>query len=122
MKKLIILSTIFLAFSTTGIHAQTTAPDTAKQQPANTENKTSLKNNRQEIFNQLDLTEDQKKQLMPLQKEERAKREKINNDTLLSAEEKQTQLKALRKESNSKMSKILTPEQIKKLKELKAKK
>lgn len=122
MKKLLVLATIFLAFSTTGIHAQTTAPETTAKQPDNADNKKSLKNNRQELLNQLDLTEDQKKQLMPLQKEERAKREKINNDTSLSAEEKQTQLKSLRKESLSKMSKILTPDQLKKLKELKGKK
>lgn len=122
MKKLIVLASIFLALSTTGIHAQTTAPEATVQQPDNADNEKSLKNNRQELLNQLDLTEDQKKQLMPLQKEERAKREKINNDTSLSAEEKQTQLKSLRKESLSKMSKILTPDQLKKLKELKGKK
>ena len=122
MKKILIAATMFMAFALTGAHAQTTAPaTTTEQQPASTDSKTTLKYNRQEIIDQLNLTADQKKQLVPLEKEEKAKRDKINNDTSLTPEEKKAQLKSLKKEGISKMSKILTPEQLTKLKELKAK-
>ncbi len=121
MKKLIIAASVFITISATQACAQTPEAAPQQQPTAPTEQKTAMKGKKAEMMKELNLTDEQKKQLAPMQKEERAKKEKIMNDTTLSADQKKEQMKALREESISKMSKILTPEQMQKLKELRAK-
>jgi Spy/CpxP family protein refolding chaperone len=67
------------------------------------------------LAKQLNLTPDQKKQLIPILKAERPKLQAIRNDPSLSRSEKLQRLRAVHAETNPQVKAILTPEQYQKL-------
>jgi hypothetical protein len=72
----------------------------------------------QKIATELQLTPEQKMQLLPILAAEAPKVRAIKNDTSLSREQKLQQLKALHNETNPQVKSILTPEQYEKLQEI----
>ena len=78
---------------------------------------THKKNNDGQIFKDLNLTEEQKAQMKDLRLTIKQKRQDINNDQTLTTEQKQEKMKELQIEQRKKLSAILTPEQIEKLRE-----
>jgi protein CpxP len=72
----------------------------------------------EEIATQLQLTPEQKMQLLPILAAEAPKVRAIKNDQSLSKQEKVQQLKALHDETNPQVKSILTPEQYEKLQEI----
>ena len=72
----------------------------------------------QEIATQLQLTPEQKMQLLPILAAEAPKVRAIKNDPSLSKEQKLQQLKALHDETSPQVKSILTPEQYEKLQEI----
>ena len=70
------------------------------------------------IAAQLQLTPEQKMQLLPILAAEAPKVRAIKNDPSLSKEDKLQQLKALHDETNPQVKSILTPEQYQKLQEI----
>ena len=75
------------------------------------------KNNKKQILKELNLTKDQMGQMKDLRRTMKQKRADINNNPDLTQEQKQEKIKELRIEQREKLSTILTPEQMEKLKE-----
>jgi len=59
----------------------------------------------------LNLTDDQKAQIKQLHEGIRPKVEAVNNDSSLSADQKQTKIQAIRRDMHEQVKKVLTPEQ-----------
>ncbi|MBS1741775.1 MAG: hypothetical protein JST81_01965 [Bacteroidetes bacterium] len=72
---------------------------------------------RKEKMKDLNLSEDQKKEIMANREEMRAKTNAIRNDQSLSEEEKNKKIEALRKEQREKRKEVLTADQKQKLAE-----
>lgn len=115
MKKIILAFALF--FGVIGFtQAQTT--DTAASVTSNNSFKEG--NAKQGMFKKLqeaNLTQDQKKKIVDIKKSSKEKENAINNNTGLSAEQKDAQLRDLRKQTKKNIISILTPEQKKKLME-----
>ena len=62
-------------------------------------------------------TEDQKNKLKEINKEFKAAKAKIEGDTTLSAEQKQSQIKTASKLKSAKMKEVFTPEQLAQIKQ-----
>jgi predicted Holliday junction resolvase-like endonuclease len=78
---------------------------------------TLQKNNKKEILNELNLTEDQKSKIKELQRIMKQKRDDINNDQTLTDGQKNGKLKDVRIEQRETLGTILTPDQLEKLTE-----
>jgi len=68
----------------------------------------------------LNLSQDQKKQMDDIHSQTRQEKEKINNDNSLTADQKQQKLKEIDKQEKSKMNNVLTPDQRQKVKQNRA--
>lgn len=77
---------------------------------------------KKQMFQELDLTKEQRGQLKTIRQDAKAKREAIENDDSISDKEQKEKLKALRKETDEAIQKILTKEQWKKFVEQREKK
>jgi Spy/CpxP family protein refolding chaperone len=71
-----------------------------------------------EIMGQLNLSEEQKKQLREQREVQGAALKKLKADSTLSPESRKARMKALREENSEKMKQILTAEQYNKMQEL----
>jgi Spy/CpxP family protein refolding chaperone len=65
----------------------------------------------------LNLTEDQKTQIKQIHEGTRSKIEAVNNDSSLSADQKQAKIHDLRRDTHEQVKKVLTPEQRKQFEE-----
>ena len=65
----------------------------------------------------LNLTDDQKAQIKQIHEGTRSKIEAVNNDSSLSAEQKQAKIHELRRDTHEQVKKVLTPEQRKQFEE-----
>jgi Spy/CpxP family protein refolding chaperone len=74
-----------------------------------------------EVVQQLQLTPDQTRQLIPILRAEAPKLQAIKNDPSLSRIEKLQRLRAIHEESNPQVKAILTPEQYQQLQEMRQK-
>ncbi len=72
------------------------------------------------LFEKLNLTEEQKTAIKPIMENQHKEMKAIWDNNSLSHEQKMEQMKALHQKSAEEMKKVLTPEQQKKLDELKA--
>lgn len=71
--------------------------------------------NKKQMLEGLNLTNDQRKKMQAIQKESHAKRQAIMNDNSLSQDQKKEKLADLRNDQKTTISAILTPEQLAKL-------
>jgi Spy/CpxP family protein refolding chaperone len=104
MKKTIIVAALFAAFSFT---AQ--AQETGK----------GHRHGGGKVYQQLNLTSEQKESFKNIHKDAKEKREAIRNNSSLTESQKQEQYKQLKKDQHAKTEALLTNEQKTKLKELK---
>lgn len=74
-----------------------------------------------ENLKDLDLSQDQKKQVDDIIVNTKKEKEKIKNDTSLTDAQKEEKLQSVEKDSKSKLNNVLTPEQREKIKKRKAK-
>ena len=104
-----ILLSVFPALS----HAQT-APDSTPGQSQGMHEKHGDHN---AMLANLNLTDDQKSQIKQIHEGVRPKIEAVNNDSSLSADQKQAKIHDLKRDMHEQMKKILTPEQRKQFEE-----
>ncbi len=79
----------------------------------------TTKNRNKELFKELNLTRHQKEQLKDFRQSTKQKRDSITNDQSLIETQRQAKLKELRMEQKEKLNSVLTPEQMRKLRDLK---
>ncbi|MDE1191324.1 MAG: hypothetical protein PW786_04190 [Arachidicoccus sp.] len=108
MKKIVFLSIASLFFAAT-THAQSIADTTAKTHKA--WNKHKDKQNDEEFYKKLNLTEDQKAQLKTINKDQKSKIAAIKSNTTLTEDQKKAQVKAAKTDAYNKRQAIYTPEQ-----------
>jgi Spy/CpxP family protein refolding chaperone len=65
----------------------------------------------------LNLTDDQKAQIKQIHEGTRSKVEAVNNDSSLSADQKQAKIRDIRRDTREQVKKVLTPEQRKQFEE-----
>ncbi len=75
------------------------------------------KTGKRKMIKELNLSKSQLQQLKEMKKNNQVKKDEIENNSKLSAEEKKQQLRNIKKEQLQKLRQILTPEQLQKLKE-----
>jgi len=101
------------------IHAaDTTAPSTDR--PARHERREDMREHFQKISKQLNLSEDQKAKAEVIFKQSAESRKAIEADTTLSEEQKHAKMHDLRKSTEEQVHGLLTPDQMAKMKELRA--
>jgi Spy/CpxP family protein refolding chaperone len=71
---------------------------------------------RQNVENELNLTQDQKDRMAKARENARTQIESIRNDKTLTQDQKKEKMMSLRKQQQEEMKKILTQEQIEKMK------
>jgi Spy/CpxP family protein refolding chaperone len=94
--------------------AQNNAPDSAPGQSQAMHEKHGDHN---AMLASLNLTDDQKAQIKQIHEGLRPKVEAVNNDSSLSADQKQTKIHDLKRDMHEQVKKILTPEQRKQFEE-----
>jgi Spy/CpxP family protein refolding chaperone len=109
--KLLMYSAIVALLFASVAHARTpvATPDVGQEQavPApNSENRPNL-----------NLTDDQKVQMKRIHEDAKSQMDAVNNDSSLSADQKQTKIKQIRRESHKQVQAMLTPEQRKTMKQ-----
>ena len=123
MKKLLALSFI-LATLSVGANAQSkdAKSETINAQTQTPRNHPKMKGRKggEKIKKELNLTTDQQNQMKELNQSFKTRKDAIKNNTSLSKEAQIEQLKALHAEKKTKMAAILTPDQQKKMQEMKA--
>jgi Spy/CpxP family protein refolding chaperone len=114
MKKLFLLLFSMVTLGA-AVHAQDSTTATRHQH----ERGAAVKQQRTDMMQQLNLTDEQKTKLQKLHEEQRAKMDSIRNSNV-SDDEKTAQLKALRENQRKTMEEVLTPEQKTKWQQLRA--
>jgi Spy/CpxP family protein refolding chaperone len=132
---LVLVCALFLVFTGAQSMAQNT-PDQAASQAANAapqakddaaqalgdpETKAKVQEEMQELVAELDLTNEQQKQLKPILQDEFKQLKAVNDDTSLPPDQKKTKITEIRENAKSQINSILTPDQQKKLGEMKEK-
>ncbi len=112
MKKLFLIAIAAIAF-TTASQAQT---DSSFHNKMKGEHGANMQ--RKNMWNDLNLTQDQKDQMKKLHDDNKAKMDALKNNTTLSADDKKAQMKTLRDEQRKNMESVLTDEQKTKMKQL----
>lgn len=114
MKKIItLLACVFLTIAVT--HAQNNTDTTGNGQMPKQEQKG--KGREKDNLKALNLSKDQQKQIDQIRADARKQKEAINNDSSLTAEQKQEKTKAIQKDSKTKINNVLTPDQRQQLKQ-----
>ena len=117
--KYIIMKKIFLLlFSVITLSMAVHAQDSTAAHHQHDGN-SAVKQQRMDVMQQLNLTDEQKAKLVKLHEDQRTKMDSIRNSSL-SEEEKTTQLKALRDSQRKSMEDVLTPEQKTKWQQIRA--
>jgi len=99
--------------------AASQAKDDASQATVDPETKAKVQSKLQELATELNLTDDQKTQLKPILQGEFKQLQAIHNDSSMSADQKQAKMTEIHESAKSQISSILTPDQQKKLAEIK---
>jgi Spy/CpxP family protein refolding chaperone len=99
--------------------ASSQAKDDANQAIGDPETKAKVQAKLQELSSELNLTDDQKTQLKPVLQGEFKQLKAVNDDASLSADQKQSKMTEIHEGAKSQINSILTPEQQKKLAEMK---
>jgi|GEM_PF-872510 len=116
--KRIFTSALVLALAIGGANAQTTS--TEKGKGMKKEQKGQRKGNHGKMYDQLNLTADQKSRLQTLRDDYKRQSEELRNNTTLTAEQKQTRRKELHQQFRTQSSAILTPAQREQAEKMKA--
>lgn len=136
MKKRILLACMFalvLAFTSVRAFAQSTADqakdqasqaasqakDDASQAMSDTDVRAKVEARLQKLATELNLTDDQKTQLKPVLQGEYKQLKAVHDDSSLSPDQKQSKMTEIHDGAKSQINSILTPEQQKKLAEIK---
>jgi Spy/CpxP family protein refolding chaperone len=123
---------LFLAFAGLQVVAQSTpdqgtsqanaasqTKDDASQAMTDPETKAKVEEEMQELVHELDLTNEQQKQLKPILQDEFKQLKTVKDDASMSPEQKKAKAAKIHAGAKSQISSILTPEQKKKLAEMK---
>jgi Spy/CpxP family protein refolding chaperone len=102
------LLSVFPALS----YAQNNAPDSTQGQAMHEKH-----GDHNAMMANLNLTDDQKTQIKQIHEGMRSKVEAVNNDSSLSADQKEAKIRDLRRDTHEHVKKILTPEQRKQFEE-----
>jgi Spy/CpxP family protein refolding chaperone len=105
-----LLLSVFPALS----RAQSTAPDST---PGHSQGMHEKRGEQNAMLANLNLTDDQKAQIKQIHEGTRPKIEAVNNDSSLSADQKQAKIHELKRDMHEQVKKILTPEQRKQFEE-----
>ena len=108
MKKFVLIAAAAIAFAT-ATQAQDSSSVKMHQHP---------KMQRAQMFDELNLTQDQKEKMKKLREDNMQKTDAIKNNSSLTDEQKGDQMKSLRQEQKKSMDAILTNEQKTKMKQL----
>jgi Spy/CpxP family protein refolding chaperone len=100
-------------------NAASQAKDDASQALADPETKSKVQAKLQELSSELNLTDDQKTQLKPVLQGEYKQLKAVHDDSSLSADQKQSKMTEIHDGAKSQINSILTPEQQKKLADMK---
>jgi hypothetical protein len=113
MKRIIAVTVLSLAFSLSFAQVQRQKKEVDKSDSSanTTAQKQDAGMDRKEMMRDLDLTKEQKGKLKEIRQAGKAKKEAIENDEKLSADEKQAKLKDLKKEQAKSTMSILSREQ-----------
>jgi Spy/CpxP family protein refolding chaperone len=95
-------------------HAQNNAPDSTPGQSQAMHEKRGEQN---AMLANLNLTDDQKAKIKQIHEGTRSKVEAVNNDSSLSADQKEAKIRDLRRDTHEQVKKVLTPEQRKQFEE-----
>ena len=95
-------------------YAQNNAPDST---PGQSQAMHEKRGDHNAMMANLNLTDDQKAQIKQIHEGMRSKAEAVNNDSSLSAEQKQAKIHELRRDAHEQVKKVLTPEQRKQFEE-----
>ena len=117
MKQLICLIALAATISTTNAQVRRNSAKPIADSVVEV-NGQQQKINRRDMMKELNLSKEQRKQLKEIRQSNQSAKAAIENNTGLSAEQKQKELKALRRQQLEKMKAILTPEQLEKFKKL----
>ena len=132
---LVIVCALFLVFTAAQSMAQHT-PDQAASQAANAasqamnnapqalgdpETKAKVQAKLQELSTELNLTDDQKDKIKPVLQDEFKQLKGLKDDASLSPDQKQTKAKEIHESTKSQINSLLTPEQQKKLSDMREK-
>lgn len=93
-------------------------PSNPPQQPNATPEANEPRGGDREGLRDLDLSEDQKKQIQAIHQNEKQQLEAIRNDPSLTPAQKREKAKEIRRNSNKQISGLLTPEQRRKWKQI----
>jgi periplasmic protein CpxP/Spy len=99
--------------------AASQAKDDASQAMGDTDAKAKVQAKLQQLSSELNLTDDQKTQLKPVLQGEFKQLKAVHDDSSLSADQKQSKMTEIHEGAKSQINSILTPEQQKKLAEMK---
>jgi periplasmic protein CpxP/Spy len=102
-------------------NAASQAKDDAAQALADPETKAKVQAKLQELSTELNLTDDQKTQLKPVLQDEFKQLKALHDDASLSPDQKKTKATEIHESAKSQINSILTPDQQKKLGEMKEK-
>ena len=105
-----LLLSVFPALS----YAQNNAPDST---PGQSQAMHEKRGDHNAMLANLNLTDDQKAQIKQIHEGMRSKVEAVNNDSSLSADQKQAKIQDLRRDTHEQVKKVLTPEQRKQFEE-----
>jgi len=100
-------------------NAASQAKDDASQAIADPEVRAKVEARLQKLSSDLNLTDDQKTQLKPVLQGEYKQLKAVHDDASLSADQKQSKMTEIHDGAKSQINSILTPEQQKKLAEIK---
>lgn len=93
--------------------AQNTAPDAQDQ----SQSMQSQRGEKGDFLAGLNLTDDQKSQIKQIREGARSQADAVKNDTSLSVDQKEAKLHAIHRDKHEQVSKVLTPEQRKMMRE-----
>jgi Spy/CpxP family protein refolding chaperone len=99
--------------------AASQAKDDASQAMGDTDTKAKVQAKLQQLSSELNLTDDQKTQLKPVLQGEFKQLKAVHDDASLSADQKQSKMTEIHDGAKSQINSILTPDQQKKLAEMK---
>lgn len=89
-------------------------PDTAQDQSQSMQ---SQRGEKGDFLAGLNLTDDQKAQIKQIREGARSQADAVKNDTSLSADQKEAKLHSIHRDTHEQVSKVLTPEQRKMMRE-----
>ena len=118
---LVLVCALFLVFTGAQSMAQNTPDQAASQGIADPETKAKVQAKLQELATELNLTDDQKNQIKPVLQGEFQQLKGVSDDASLSPDQKKAKATEIHEGAKSQINSILTPEQQKKLAEMREK-